>query len=66
MRTTGHPSPLPPRRWVITTGSPLPPDPARTGAGSPLPPDPPVLTDGGQRHRGGQGGEPARPPTPTR
>ena len=50
MRTTRHPSPLPPNPVASLGGSPLPPGPSgiRT-SGSPLPPDPPVVPGGSAR-----------------
>lgn len=62
MRTIRHPSPLPPRKQVVTVGSPLPPDPASFSAGSPLPPDPAVPTAGGQY----RSNDPAKKPTSPR
>jgi len=61
MRTSRNPSPLPPRRWVISLGSPLPPDPAQVNAGSPLPPDPARVVGGAPSQNGGPATGKARP-----
>jgi hypothetical protein len=50
MRTTRHPSPLPPNLVAVPSGSPLPPGPSGTRTlGSPLPPDPPAAPRGSAR-----------------
>jgi hypothetical protein len=53
MRTTRHPSPMPPSPAAVPSGSPLPPGPSgiRT-VGSPLPPDRPAALSRSARRPG--------------